>query len=409
MQQQAKIRVHSMSLNDWRDIPGMENYEGRVLIASGPQDTVFLSKMPSKVYLKYREENLGMTNKEIRVVKGTGNNLAEKLISDEENVKFIRENFPKETILDTFIVSPIEESLAKKIGLKILGNSKTAMTLGSKSGFRHAAKESQVTVPDGFEDLCSLAEVRDALLKIFETYEKAVIKGDHGASSIQNIVISRSKDWEKKLTLAIESIKFPVVVEGWIEEIYSSPSVHFYINGNGNIRSFMGPWEQSLNGENRAYCGTTYPASLPESLKERLWENGWRLARYYQKAGYVGHFGFDFIVTADNRVIGVECNARKGGVYYPRKFADFQGLNEDYIIYARDLKSEKLQGIDFENVLKNFADILYSQSKKTGVVFYNEGLLEIGKIQTIIVDKVDKSKDLADNYYWKELNRRLSD
>ena len=91
--------------------------------------------------------------------------LCEKLHAQDALSRLSEVLGPVEGHLLPFNVTPCEASLARSLGLELLGAAPRLAYLGSKSGARRVARAAGVHVTDGVEDLRSMHEVEEAVAK----------------------------------------------------------------------------------------------------------------------------------------------------------------------------------------------------------------------------------------------------
>ncbi len=392
---------HFMSEPNWKHIPGIQNYEKRVLhVAPLEGQSIFLlSSMPPNSYLEYRRNYLGYGNENLHeifiVPKADGKHLGEKLLADSATLHHLMSLAdPAEALFDVFIVSDFEERFAQETGYKILGRASNERN-GRKSNFRTIAKEIGVKVADGEEFLQDVKEVIDASKLLFRKGAKQVVmKEDKGASSTENFRFDSSAGWQDKVKRFYDRIQFNSgVVEEWLAGVEVSPSIHFMVNGK--VMPLPGPWEQILIGDIRTYGGAIYPARIPVYNKAQMLEEGMEFAREYNRLDHEGDIGFDTVIVFRNgrhTLTWIEANARKGGVTFIREFARVQGVL-DKVIYGIDMNHKNLCDMPFSRLLELCTGILFDQQNKKGVAFYNPGLLNKneeadykgGKIQCVMV------------------------
>jgi hypothetical protein len=399
--QSVRIVAHSMSRPDWESISGIGHYEQRAGVVVREQDWLVVSTDVEPGYLDYRRDLLGLRSRALQT-KAPGANLAQRIINDDTVLGKLREVVASGALLDTFIVGPDEERLAESLGVNLLGSASSSHYFGSKTGFRAVAQKTGVSVAPGIEGLQNLSELLLACDQLFDTgSERIVVKGDQGASSTENLVLSKNDlDWKNKVQSLFQSFHVKsCVVESWIDDVTVSPSIHFIILDSGVV-PLMGPWQQVLVGENREYAGIMHPPKLTLDVQEKLRMQGFYLASKYFAEGYRGYVGYDAIVRENSDIVWVECNARKGGPYYPMRFAENMGL-EGQVVWGMDLCHEQIRTMRFSQLLEAFGDILFDEQIRDqgGVVLYNPGLMEIGKIQTIII----ASDDQRAQYLWRRL------
>jgi hypothetical protein len=84
-----------------------------------------------------------------------------------------------------FTVSPLERTLAVRLGVPIFGCDPALLHLGSKSGGRKLFREAGVPAPEGLEDLAGEGDVAEALAELRARdpgLRRAVVKLDEGLS-----------------------------------------------------------------------------------------------------------------------------------------------------------------------------------------------------------------------------------
>jgi len=392
---------HFMSEPNWKHIPGIQNYEKRVLhVAPLQGKSIFLlSSMPPDSYLQYRRTHLGYGNENLHeyfiVPRARGRHLGEKLLADQPTLDHLMSLAnPANAHFDVFIVSDFEEIFARETGYRILGRASNERN-GRKSNFRTIAKQIGVNIADGEEFLQDVKEVIDASRLLFRKgANQVVMKEDKGASSTENFKFDRSVGWQDKVKLFYDEIQFHSgVVEEWLEGVAVSPSIHFLVNGK--VVPLPGPWEQILVGDIRMYGGAIYPARIPAYNKAQMFEEGLEFANEYNRLNHQGDIGFDTVIVpgqGKHHLTWIEANARKGGVTFIREFARVQKVL-DKVIYGIDIEHKNLINMPFSKLLEICEGILFDQQNKKGIAFYNPGLLNVdkdaeyegGKIQCVIV------------------------
>jgi len=401
------VYAHAISNPNWEGIHAVARYEARILVCSRKQGKIVFvfSDQPDADYLKYRKKYLGYDKEEtIIVTTGKGSHLAERLLNDSATLRKLKKLLPRETILDTFTIGPLEEKLAQALGFKLIGSASNE-ALGCKSQFRQIAKSADLHVARGFEFLTSINEVISAAQELFKRGAKfIVVKGDYGASSAQNQKFTNEPGWQNKVQEFCERIGFESgVVEEWMEDIVISPSIHFFLNGRV-IEQKPGPWEQILKEANKVFAGAKYPADIPKQVAAKIRGQGSILAAAYSKLGLEGPLGFDTVVHGNNNISWIEANARRGGVTFIRDFAEVQDVLHK-VVWGLDLKNPRLAKMTFKQLLEKTKPLLYhhAEKEKGGIVFYNVGCMSQSKIQVIIV--ADTKEEAQ--YYWTVLNQRL--
>ena len=177
----------------------------------------------------------------------------------------------------------------------------------------------------------------------------------------------------------------PVLAVAW-ESTRSSPSTQCWIPPEGAGDPYVeGVYEQLLQGDEQMFLGSIR-SELGADLDGRLGQASLRIARVYQRLGYVGRCSLDFIVVGDCAHL-VECNGRWGGTSTPMHLMDrlFPAGRPAY--RARDYVDPALVGCPLAELLERLGDTLYDARTRRGrYVVYNVGcLLPHGKLDVIAI------------------------
>jgi hypothetical protein len=243
-----------------------------------------------------------------------------------------------------FTVSPLERSLAIRLGIPIYGCDPALLPLGSKSGGRKLFKAAGIPVPAGCEDLADETELAEALAELkgrAPDLRRAVVKLNEGFSGEGNAVFdfaeappgpglaawvrarlsalafeATAMDWEtyrEKLRL------MGGVVEAFLEGAEKrSPSAQYRIDPLGGIE-VISTHDQVLGGRSgQIFLGCRFPADAAYRLA--IQEAGLEVARLLKDRGVLGRFGVDFLAVRGKegwRQHAIEVNLRKGGTTHP--------------------------------------------------------------------------------------------
>ncbi len=181
-----------------------------------------------------------------------------------------------------------------------------------------------------------------------------------------------------------------VLVVEWVEAS-ESPSTQTWIPPRDQgLPRVEGVYEQLLKAEERIFVGSR-PSTLPEAVDRRIARASVVVGRVLQQLGYVGRCSFDFVVSGNVDgewdVHMIECNGRWGGTSTPMHFVDriVPGGRPPYV--AMDVMDERLEGVEFEQLLERTGEELYDPvSGKGRFAFYNPGpLAESGKIDVVAI------------------------
>ena len=329
-----------------------------------------------------------------------------------------------------FNVSPIERTLAVRLGIPIYGCDPDLLPLGSKSGGRALFREAGVEIVDGAENLAGVNEVARALADLKARNPdlgKAVVKLNEGFSgegnavfrfdgapagaALEHLILDQLPDLAFEasgMTWDIYAAKLEEmggIVEAFIEgEDKRSPSVQFRINPTGRLEP-ISTHDQVLGGKAaQVFLGCIFPAD--DDYRMEIQAEGMKAARVLLDRGVLGRFGIDFLSVREGdrwRHYAIEINLRKGGTTHPLLMLRFltdgtfdpgtgafvtpDGCERFY--YATDnLESERYKGLTPDDLIDIAVehDIHFHGVTQRGVVFHLIGALsEFGKLGVVCV------------------------
>ena len=349
--------------------------------------------------------------------------LSAKLLEDDtllKELKGIIESREHAYIL-TFNVSPWERAISERIQTPLYGPSPQAAALGSKSGSRRIAREANVPVLPGHEDLFSVTELEEAIHDLRSTMPElkaVVLKLNNGFSGQGNAVIELA-DLASPLpatptvfcasdeTWSTYSNK--VAAEGAIVEQLArdrkliSPSVQLRVVPGGEVE-IVSTHDQILGGpDDQVYLGCRFPAQ-PEYRKE-IMEHGLAVAKVLASVGVIGSFGIDFVgLPGDGGYIlnlG-EINLRMGGTTHPFLMTRMvtggrldettgeliaSGKPKSYIA-SDNLKSENYRSLTPKRAIDALErkGIAFNRDRGTGATLHLLGALQgFGKVGAVCI------------------------
>ena len=359
--------------------------------------------------------------------------LSEKLLRDAEVLDRIRRaaGDPEQAYMLNFNVTPLERSLSEQLGIALYGPHPDLIALGFKSGSRRIAREAEVDVLEGSEDLWSVEDVERAIHALRERHPDAdavVIKLNEGFSGQGNAVIDighvASPLEESKTTFCSEveswpSFKQKIAMGGAIVEELErhptvvSPSVQMRIAPSGAFE-VVSTHDQILGGpDDQVYLGCRFPAR--SHYRMDIQRAAIKVARLLSEKGVIGPFGIDFVVVpmrGGNRVYLTEINLRMGGTTHPFLMARLvtNGVYDDttgeliadgipkYYMGTDNLKSATYVGLTPGDVIGAVRDrgLAYDRSTGTGATLHLLGALSrFGKLGvTSIADSPHEAEDL---------------
>ena len=279
----------------------------------------------------------------------------------------------------------------------------------TKSGFRMLASEyltdSDRLLPKGIvcRDLPSAAEV----VRWFSNNGQAsIVKADDGEGGIGQYKHSGRNGSTADILRRLQAIPLLrtsrcVVVE---EFIVSSnllyPSLEVFVPPHGCGKPEVTYICNQLFLESGTFTGVLLSRELSNSKwHAQLVDRGLLIATNLQKAGYIGHFDLDAIVSNDERLILLEVNGRRTGGTHVHEFARFHfGPNylDDLVLLSHDdLDSAAITQLD--DLLSLLDDLLYPMEDegREGVIITLSSTLVDHRFGSIVVaSSTDKALSL---------------
>jgi hypothetical protein len=346
---------------------------------------------------------------------------------------------PEDAHLSCFNVTPCERTLAVRLGIPLYGCDPSLARLGGKSGSRATFREAGVELPDGAEDLASVADLVEALADLKRrnpALARAVVKLNDGFSGEGNAVFSFAgcpeddpRRWvaaHVPLNLAFEArdMRWDIyaaklaemggIVEEWIFGTgLRSPSVQLRITPVGGLEIISTP-DQILGGPSgQIFQACTFPAGA--AYARDIQALALRVGEVLKAKGVLGRFGVDFVsapVGDGWRHHALEINLRKGGTTHTFQMLQFltQGhydpergefvtpSGEPRCYYATDnlvnAQYRRLTPDDLVDVTDSH-DLHFDAAHARGVVFSLIGAMsEFGKLGVVAID-ADRERALA--------------
>ena len=359
--------------------------------------------------------------------------LSTKLLERPGALEELRERIPDRdnACLLTFNVTKMEQQIGEALGIPLYGPDPSLVPLGSKSGSRLAAREAEVPVLEGAEDLYSLLAVEEGIGQVREhrpDAEAVVVKLNNGFSGQGNAIIELT---DVRSPLDSSQVVFCASEESWpsfsgkieaegaiVEELVrphpTSPSVQLQISATGEV-AVTSTHDQILGGpDDQVYLGCRFPARA--DYRGIIAGKGERVARYLAEQGVVGPFGIDFVVlpgaTARPRCMLSEINLRMGGTTHPFHMARLvtggeydadtgeliaDGRSKCYVA-TDNLKSERYIGMTPNMVIDRLQKVglAFDPHTKVGTTLHLLGALEgFGKLGMVcIADSPDAAQEL---------------
>jgi hypothetical protein len=318
------IHVGSQNLRFWNGSPQEQAHEGFHLVAALDGD-LGVARNVDPQYLDYWNR-LTQTSGIISLDEtNDGSYLSERLLNSENNLATVKNKLTTDFYLLPFIITHMEENLAEKLGIRIMGNINISNTYGTKDGIRILAKNKRITMPPGF--ICdSRKSVINAIAQLSKKYKKIIIKHPHSASGYLSKYMSTGEtlDIQKFLSEVCGHTYTDgtiVVVEAWIKNKASLCS-QIEITENHEVIICAG-WQQIIDTDGITYIGAG-PLNLSEKALHSFIQESQAIGEFLRDAGAVGIFGPDFLISSneneefeEDTCILLELNARAPVTSYP--------------------------------------------------------------------------------------------
>lgn len=200
------------------------------------------------------------------------------------------------------------------------------------------------------------ARLKEVAVAFARKYGKAVVKGAHSASGLQQVVV------EPDVTPSFEGLPSDVVVQEWVPHDYS-PSLQCIIERDGSVRQ-LSTTVQILDGNH--HIGNCCPSGLPDWVLEGMQWRADVIGRRLSLMGFWGICGIDFLVSEQaETVLANEVNARIPAPWYPWN-ASRRLLGEPA---AFRMKSVKLAaGVAIGDIEHTAQPLLFDRATRTGFV-----------------------------------------
>jgi hypothetical protein len=357
------VVVPSLSVDQevMAQIPGVHHYEERMLcmlllLRSPRTRLVYLTSQPvAEPIVDYYLHLLpGVPYRHARrrldlfcCHDSTAQPLSAKILARPRLLARVREAVPdpETASMACFTVSPLERTLAVRLGMPIYGCDPALLHLGSKSGGRKIFREAGVPVAEGLEDLAGEEDVADALAELRARdpgLRRAVVKLDEGLSGEGNAVFgfegaprgpalagwvrsrlprqlafeARGMTWD---AYRAKLRSMGAVVEAFVEGAEKrSPSAQYRVDPLGCVEA-VSTHDQVLGGPSgQVFLGCRFPAD--EAYRLEVQAAGLRVAEVLRDKGVLGRLAVDFLSVREGagwRHRAIEVNLRKGGTTHP--------------------------------------------------------------------------------------------
>jgi hypothetical protein len=356
--------------------------------------------------------------------------LSEKLLERPRLISQIRSLVPDplRSHLVPYNTTALERDLAVALGIPMFAADPRCFPLGTKSGSRQLFADLGVRHPLGSEDLRSIEDVAEALMRLRAArpdVAQALVKLNEGVSGEGNAVVdlrdlpgAGSAGERDEITRRTREMAFELpgtafgayaakLAErgGIVEERISgvelrSPSVQLTITPFGEVE-LLSTHDQLLGGPSgQSYRGCSFPAdaAYATQISAEALRIGGRLAR----EGVLGRFAVDFVVVRSGdgswTPYAIELNLRKGGTTHPFLTLQFltngrydpatalfltPGNRQRHLVATDHLESSMLRGLTVDDLFDIAArhGLHFDPARQQGIVFHMiSSLTELGRI-----------------------------
>lgn len=316
------IHIGSQTMQLYHGDEKEQAVESLHIAAAHGEDVVIVRNIDPD-YVEYWKKLTGLENIINLQTDDQKNYLSDLILKDhllQEKIKTLSKD---NSTLMVYFPTEVEEQLAGKLQLKLHGSPKISADYGTKSGIRKLALENNIQMPPGY--VCTTnEEVENALTKLFQIFNKAIIKHDLSSAGRWMKVV------EKDDNIYVEKILSQVkkdsdsddryVVEGWINS-KASLCAHIEIV-KGEKPQILAAWQQFLDKDNITYMGAG-PLMLNDDVLVKFKKTVQDLADALWEKGAVGSFGPDFLIAdkgaavPEDEVLLLELNARVPFTAFP--------------------------------------------------------------------------------------------
>jgi hypothetical protein len=356
--------------------------------------------------------------------------LSEKLLERPRLLSLIRSLVPNplRSHLVPYNTTPLERDLAVALGIPMYGADPRLFPLGTKSGCRKLFADLAVRHPLGFENLRSIEDVADALMRLRAARPDAtgaLVKLNEGVSGegnalvdLQGLAVPGSPGEKEETARRVQDMAFELpgtpfssyaakLAErgGIVEERITgaelrSPSVQLRVTPFGDVE-VLSTHDQVLGGPSgQSYVGCSFPAD--SGYAKMISADAQQIGEQLAREGVLGRFAVDFVVVRSGdgswTPHAIELNLRKGGTTHPFLTLQFltdgwydpatalfltSSSREKHLVATDHLESPTLRGLIIDDLFDIVArhGLHFDPARQEGVVFHMISCLtEFGRI-----------------------------
>lgn len=239
------------------------------------------------------------------------------------------------------------------------------------------------------------AALAGAVHKIARDCRKLVVKLPQSAGSAGNFPVF-SSDLSgmsikalhaylvDRLGAAARPTEFPVIVQVWQNNVFTSPSLQLWIPQQTAVPPVIeGVFHQVVAGPEGRFVGA-HPADSSDPWIAEFCHRGLMLGQVFQDLGFFGRCSFDAVLFGDNPenpdIQWLECNGRWGGVSIPMTLMNrlFPGSDRRNFTIVQTPPKENPPRRAFSHGVRRVRDLLWQPGLTTGIIFLTPSGFEAG-------------------------------
>ncbi len=390
-------------------VPGVDKYGERALLMARRNDLVCLAHQVPEAYLEFLNElELGPDPAHIiRIPDATGEQTAVPMATRLQHVLASGMRWPKQLMdnrelwLNSFAASqldaPMQSSLAEVLGnpVQLINEHPPQINLYDKHVFRQHADTLGLPLPPGESvmvdrDAATVSSrtlpVRHAIGKYLSFTGRVIVRGALGASGSSVFVVGDDDELQR----CVQSIDKQEHTDFYLVEpffdVEVSPNIGMFIDPRDGTISCVSASDQILDGQ-VCHLGNRFPSEA--RLVDQMVATATNCCTWLRDRGTSGFLGFDFCEylvpgSTQRRFFFAELNPRFNGATYPAHL--LAHVNRSGRPRWRAFRASTIQ-----TTLPSFAaleelcrDLFFDGRKTAGIIPYNVGLLEHGKLMLAI-------------------------
>ncbi|NEQ84129.1 MAG: ATP-grasp domain-containing protein [Moorea sp. SIO2I5] len=389
----------------WMTLLLKQTYDRVIILADSPvADSVIDYHLVNLLGLQGEELKSAKSRLKVIVPKIADNTLLpieESVLADPSSIDLIKAeiSLANNASFHAFTSSDSLDLLAATLGLKCdQPPVSLAEQWGSKSGSRQLLSEANVPIPRGtllpVSSLDLIQTEVSNLLRQFPNTKKLLLKLNSSAwgdglgqvlidldlfrktEALRPSMVAFGQEWP---VIERELLRDGAIIEEFIPNILSCPSGQGVVDLQGKV-TVISAHDQVMDGT--SYVGCCWPVG--EEIAHFVHDSVKQVGECLAQRGVWGHFGVDFILTDDGKMMGTEINLRKVGPSHVQRYVNLivesrnsieQSLkdNSTYAyINKRYFKPDQLRLATTKFLLREmqFEQIEYNRETNQGILLH---------------------------------------